>query len=55
VFAALGDETRLRLVGKLSHGQPYSISQLAEGIHLNHERAIKPFEAWVNKSDRLRY
>jgi len=30
VFAALGDETRLLLVAKLSDGQRYSISRLAE-------------------------
>jgi DNA-binding transcriptional ArsR family regulator len=30
VFAALGDETRLLLVAKLSDGQQYSISRLAE-------------------------
>ncbi len=30
VFAALGDETRLALVARLSGGQTYSISQLAE-------------------------
>jgi DNA-binding transcriptional ArsR family regulator len=30
VFAALGDETRLALVAKLSDGRPASISQLTE-------------------------
>ena len=30
VFAALGDETRLALVAKLSGGQAYSISQLTQ-------------------------
>jgi DNA-binding transcriptional ArsR family regulator len=30
VFAALGDETRLALVAKLSGGQSYSISQLTQ-------------------------
>jgi DNA-binding transcriptional ArsR family regulator len=30
VFAALGDETRLLLVAKLSDGQQHSISRLAE-------------------------
>jgi DNA-binding transcriptional ArsR family regulator len=30
VFAALGDETRLALVARLSDGQPASISQLTE-------------------------
>jgi len=31
VFAALGDPTRLRLVGKLSEGGPLSITRLSEG------------------------
>jgi DNA-binding transcriptional ArsR family regulator len=30
VFAALGDETRLALVARLSNGQPASISQLTD-------------------------
>jgi len=34
VFAALGDETRLSLVAKLSGGQPRSISQLTHGSRL---------------------
>ena len=32
VFAALGDETRLRLVGRLCHDGPMSITRLAEGF-----------------------
>ena len=32
VFAALGDETRLALVGRLGAGQPLSISDLARGM-----------------------
>lgn len=31
VFAALGDPTRLKLVGKLSQGGPLSITRLSEG------------------------
>ncbi|HEX2837783.1 MAG TPA: metalloregulator ArsR/SmtB family transcription factor [Phycisphaerales bacterium] len=31
VFSALGDETRLALVARLSTGQPLSIARLAEG------------------------
>lgn len=31
LFAALGDETRLALVGRLATGEPYSIAQLTSG------------------------
>jgi DNA-binding transcriptional ArsR family regulator len=41
VFAALGDETRLALVAKLSAGQPYSISQLTEGSRLTRQAITK--------------
>ncbi|MGC2659969.1 MAG: metalloregulator ArsR/SmtB family transcription factor [Bryobacteraceae bacterium] len=41
VFAALGDETRLSLVAKLSNGQSYSISQLAEGSNLTRQAITK--------------
>lgn len=41
VFAALGDETRLFLVTKLSHGQPQSISQLTEGSSLTRQAVTK--------------
>ena len=41
VFAALGDETRLSLVAKLSDGQPYSISQLTEGSKLTRQAITK--------------
>jgi DNA-binding transcriptional ArsR family regulator len=41
VFAALGDETRLSLVAKLCHGQPYSISQLTEGSKLTRQAVTK--------------
>jgi len=41
VFAALGDETRLRLVAKLSTGQPCSISQLTAGSNLTRQAITK--------------
>ena len=41
VFAALGDETRLALVAKLSGGQPYSISQLTRGSKLTRQAITK--------------
>jgi DNA-binding transcriptional ArsR family regulator len=41
VFAALGDETRLRLVAKLSGGQPRSIAQLTEGTKLTRQAITK--------------
>jgi DNA-binding transcriptional ArsR family regulator len=41
VFAALGDETRLSLVAKLSGGQRYSISQLTEGSRLSRQAITK--------------
>jgi len=41
VFAALGDETRLALVAKLSRGQPYSISQLTVGSRLTRQAITK--------------
>jgi DNA-binding transcriptional ArsR family regulator len=41
VFAALGDETRLSLIGKLSSGPPQSISRLAEGSMLTRQAITK--------------
>ena len=41
VFAALGDETRLTLVGKLSNGAPQSITRLAEGTPLTRQAITK--------------
>ncbi|HEY1221800.1 MAG: helix-turn-helix domain-containing protein [Bryobacteraceae bacterium] len=41
VFAALGDETRLSLVAKLSVGQPCSISQLTGGSRLTRQAITK--------------
>jgi DNA-binding transcriptional ArsR family regulator len=41
VFAALGDETRLSLLGKLSGGQRQSISRLAGGSSLTRQAITK--------------
>ncbi|SRR6266567_4880859 len=41
LFAALGDETRLTLVGKLASGEPHSITQLTEGSRLTRQAITK--------------
>lgn len=41
VFAALGDETRLALVARLSDGRPHSISQLTTGTRLTRQAVTK--------------
>lgn len=41
VFAALGDETRLALVTRLSDGRAASISQLTEGSKLTRQAVTK--------------
>ena len=41
VFAALGDSTRLELVGRLLDGQPRSIAQLADGLDLTRQGITK--------------
>ncbi len=41
VFAALGDETRLSLVAKLTSGRPCSISLLTEGSRLTRQAITK--------------
>jgi DNA-binding transcriptional ArsR family regulator len=41
VFAALGDQTRLALVTRLSTGQPYSISQLTAGSRMTRQAITK--------------
>jgi DNA-binding transcriptional ArsR family regulator len=41
VFAALGDETRLQLVGKLCGGEPLSISDLSAGSRLTRQAITK--------------
>jgi DNA-binding transcriptional ArsR family regulator len=41
IFAALGDETRLSLVGALAKGPPQSISALAQGSALTRQAITK--------------
>lgn len=41
VFAALGDETRLRIVGRLASGGPLSIARLAEGEDVTRQAITK--------------
>jgi DNA-binding transcriptional ArsR family regulator len=41
VFAALGDETRLALLGKLTNGEPQSISRLTSGTRLTRQAVTK--------------
>lgn len=41
VFAALGDETRLALIAKLTRGEPRSISQLTAGSRLTRQAITK--------------
>jgi DNA-binding transcriptional ArsR family regulator len=41
LFAALGDETRLRLIGRLSSNGPGSISQLSEKSNVSRQAITK--------------
>src|ERR1019366_5279295 len=41
LFAALGDETRLRLVSRLCDGGPMSITRLAEGASVTRQAITK--------------
>jgi DNA-binding transcriptional ArsR family regulator len=41
IFAALGDETRLALIAKLSQGEPHSIAELTEGTDLTRQAVTK--------------
>ena len=41
VFAALGDETRLRLVARLCDGGPMSIAKLTEGSNVTRQAITK--------------
>src|SRR5689334_21703636 len=41
VFAALGDETRLALIDRLSRGEPQSISELSEGSPITRQAITK--------------
>ena len=44
VFAALGDATRLALMGRLRTRQPHSIAQLAEGLPVTRQAVTKHLE-----------
>ena len=48
VFAALGDETRLSIVKKLSNGQPHSISELTKGTDLTRQAVTKHLRVLEN-------
>ena len=48
LFAALGDETRLRLVSSLSAGEPASIAQLTEGSRLTRQAITKHLRVLEN-------
>jgi DNA-binding transcriptional ArsR family regulator len=41
IFAALGDETRLRLVARLSHDGPMSIARLTQGFAISRQGITK--------------
>lgn len=41
VFAALGDQIRLRVVARLCEAGPLSITQLAEGAHVTRQAVTK--------------
>lgn len=47
-FAALGDETRLTLMGKLAGGPPQSIARLAEGSALTRQAITKHLRVLEN-------
>ncbi len=48
VFAALGDETRLALVSRLSEGEACSIAQLTEGTQLTRQAVTKHLRVLTN-------
>jgi DNA-binding transcriptional ArsR family regulator len=41
VFAALGDETRLLVLGRLARGEPQSIARLTDGTRLTRQAVTK--------------
>ena len=41
IFAALGDETRLSIIGKLASGTPLSISGIAKGSRITRQAITK--------------
>jgi DNA-binding transcriptional ArsR family regulator len=48
VFAALGDETRLSVLTKLSTGRPQSISRLTAGTNLSRQAVTKHLRVLAN-------
>jgi len=48
VFAALGDETRLSLVGKLCEASPQSIAELTQGSDLTRQAISKHLRVLEN-------
>lgn len=57
VFAALGDETRLGLLARLTAGEPQSISRLTQGTELTRQAVTKHLrvleDAGVVRSTRV--
>jgi DNA-binding transcriptional ArsR family regulator len=45
ILAALGDESRLRIVGKLCKGGPLSITRLADGADISRQAITKHLHA----------
>jgi|SRR5829696_677485 len=45
IFAALGDPTRLRIVGRLSDDGPLSIARLSEGAGVSRQAVTKHLQA----------
>jgi len=50
VFAALGDETRLKLVARLCVDGPLSITRLSEGAGVTRQAITKHLEALADAS-----
>ena len=44
IFAALGDETRLRLISRLCHDGPMSITRLTDGTKVTRQAITKHLE-----------
>ena len=48
IFAALGDETRLLVLARLSDGRPQSISRLTSGTKLTRQAVTKHLQVLAN-------
>jgi DNA-binding transcriptional ArsR family regulator len=48
IFAAFGDETRLALITRLSRGDGWSISQLAQGLQVSRQAITKHLRVLEN-------